>query len=36
MENKAYEVAIKEKLNKLIEAFTPILYEDDDIFLENM
>ena len=36
MENKTYELAIKEKLPRLIEAFTPILYEDDDIFLENM
>jgi len=36
MEHNAYEVAIKEKLGKLIEAFTPILYEDDEIFLENM
>ena len=36
MENKTNELAIKEKLNRLIEAFCPILYEDDDIFLENM
>ena len=36
MENKTNELAIKEKLSRLIEAFTPILYEDDDIFLENM
>ena len=36
MEKKTNELAIKEKLSRLIEAFTPILYEDDDIFLENM
>lgn len=27
---------LEEKLEKLIDAFTPILYEDDEIFLENM
>lgn len=27
---------MERKLQKLIEAFTPILYEDDEIFLENM
>ena len=36
MDKKTQELAIKEKLPKLIEAFCPILYEDDDIFLENM
>ncbi len=36
MENKSNKLVIKEKLGRLIEAFTPILYEDDDIFLENM
>ncbi len=36
MERKTNETAIKEKLSRLIEAFCPILYEDDDIFLENM
>ena len=36
MERKTNEQAIKEKLSRLIEAFCPILYEDDDIFLENM
>ena len=36
MENKTNELAIKEKLSRLIEAFCPILYEDDEIFLENM
>ncbi len=36
MENKTNELAIKEKLNRLIEAFTPILYEDDEVFLEGM
>ena len=36
MEHNAQRIAIQEKLSKLIEAFTPILYEDDEIFLENM
>ena len=36
MEHNAQRIAIEEKLSKLIEAFTPILYEDDEIFLENM
>ena len=27
---------IREKLHKLIDAFTPILYEDDETFLRNM
>lgn len=36
MEMKTNELAIKDKLSRLIEAFVPILYEDDDIFLENM
>ena len=36
MERKTNETAIKNKLSRLIEAFCPILYEDDDIFLENM
>ena len=36
MEYQVCEKAIQEKIHKLIEAFTPILYEDDDIFLENM
>ncbi len=36
MENKTNELAIKEKLNRLIGAFTPILYEDDEVFLEGM
>ena len=36
MENKINELAIKEKLSRLIEAFTPILYEDDEVFLEGM
>lgn len=33
---KTSRVTIEEKLAKLIEAFCPILYEDDEIFLENM
>lgn len=35
MENIARN-QIETKLEKLIEAFSPILYEDDEIFLENM
>lgn len=30
------ETMIREKLHKLIEAFCPILYEDDETFLRNM
>ena len=36
MQTTAHETIIREKLNCLIEAFTPILYEDDEVFLENM
>ena len=36
MDKKAQRPIIEEKLSRLIQAFTPILYEDDDIFLENM
>jgi len=36
MDIKAQKSLIEEKLSRLIQAFTPILYEDDDIFLENM
>ena len=36
MRTKSYKEAIDRKLSKLIEAFCPILYEDDEIFLENM
>ncbi len=36
MENHANRALIGEKLQKLIEAFCPILYEDDEIFLANM
>ena len=36
MLNMAHKTLIEEKLEKLIEAFTPILYEDDDIFLAGM
>ena len=31
-----YKSAVEEKLSRLVEAFTPILYEDDEQFLENM
>ena len=31
-----YKSAAEEKLSRLVEAFTPILYEDDEQFLENM
>ena len=36
MENMAHKTLLQNKLEKLIEAFTPILYEDDEIFLEGM
>ena len=36
MVNTAHKTLIEEKLAKLIEAFTPILYEDDEVFLEGM
>jgi len=36
MERTAHKTVIREKLTKLIDAFTPILYEDDEVFLENM
>lgn len=36
MEKNTREMAINEKLLKLVDAFCPILYEDDEIFLENM
>ena len=34
MKNQGQEA--ERKLELLIRAFTPILYEDDDIFMENM
>ena len=36
MENNARRAVIEEKLSKLIDAFTPILYEEDETFLEGM
>jgi len=36
MKNTAQCVSVESKLRALIEAFCPILYEDDEIFLENM
>ena len=36
MEKEAYRAEIKEKLAKLTDAFRPILYEDDGVFLHNM
>ena len=36
MDIKAQRSIIEDKLSRLVQAFTPILYEDDDIFLENM
>ena len=36
MEHNAERIVIEEKLSKLVKAFTPILYEDDEIFLKNM
>ena len=32
----AQKIIIEQKLAKVIDAFTPILYEDDEIFLEGM
>lgn len=36
MQITARKPQLEQKLDKLIDAFTPILYEDDEIFLENM
>ncbi len=36
MNNMATKTQIEAKLARLIDAFIPILYEDDEIFLENM
>ncbi len=36
MENHAQRTVIENKLLKLVDAFCPILYEDDEIFLRNM
>jgi unsaturated rhamnogalacturonyl hydrolase len=36
MERVAHKEQIQKKLARLIEAFCPLLYEDDEIFLENM
>ena len=36
MDNMVFRTKLEEKLEKLIEAFTPILYEDDEIFLAGM
>lgn len=36
MENKTQTTIIKEKLERLLKAFTPILYEEDETFLEGM
>lgn len=36
MINEMHKAAILEKLSKLIDAFCPILYEDDETFLRNM
>ena len=36
MDMSAHREIIREKLSRLIEAFCPILYEDDEIFLRNM
>ncbi len=36
MDKEACRTTIQEKLAKLVEAFCPILYEDDKTFLENM
>lgn len=36
MKTTAQKTIIREKLDQLVEAFCPILYEDDEIFLKNM
>ena len=36
MENKTQTTIIEEKLNRLLNAFIPILYEDDEVFLAGM
>lgn len=36
MENKMQTTIIKEKLERLLKAFIPILYEDDEVFLAGM
>lgn len=36
MEKTAQKAIIRDKLARLIDAFCPILYEDDVVFLENM
>ncbi len=36
MEKKVYKEEIEQKLAQLADAFCPILYEDDEVFLENM
>ena len=36
MENNGQRIIIEENLSRLIAAFCPILYEDDEIFLRNM
>ena len=36
MENNGQRLIIEENLSRLIAAFCPILYEDDEIFLRNM
>ena len=36
MENKTQTMIIEETLERLLNAFTPILYEDDETFLEGM
>ena len=36
MQTTAHETILRDKLARLINAFCPILYEDDEIFLRNM
>lgn len=36
MKLQTQATVLTEKLEKLVEAFTPILYEDDEVFLEGM
>ena len=36
MKLEQYKTIAKDKLARLLEAFMPILYEDDEQFLKNM
>lgn len=36
MEQQGYRAEVEKKLSMLVDAFCPILYEDDEVFLKNM